>query len=78
MAIRSSILAWEIPWTEGPGRLQSMGPQRITHKLARLHYYFGLQYHLLFSPLHPVEIHIYIYVCIYTLGMWLCIILNVE
>ena len=27
MAIHSSILAWEIPWTEKPGRLQSMGLQ---------------------------------------------------
>ena len=27
MAIHSSILAWEIPWTEEPGRLQSMGLQ---------------------------------------------------
>ena len=27
MATDSSILAWEIPWTEGPGRLQSMGSQ---------------------------------------------------
>ena len=26
MAIHSNILAWEIPWTEEPGRLQSMGP----------------------------------------------------
>ena len=25
----SNILAWKIPWTEGPGRLQSMGPQRV-------------------------------------------------
>ena len=25
MATHSSMLAWEIPWTEGPGRLQSMG-----------------------------------------------------
>ena len=25
MATHSSILAWEIPWTEEPGRLQSMG-----------------------------------------------------
>ena len=29
MAIRSSILAWEIPWTEEPGGLQSMGLQRV-------------------------------------------------
>ena len=28
MATYSSILAWEIPWTEEPGRLQSMGSQR--------------------------------------------------
>ena len=25
----SSILAWELPWTEEPGRLQSTGPQRV-------------------------------------------------
>ena len=31
MAIHSSILAWEIPWTEKPGRLQSMGSQRVGH-----------------------------------------------
>ena len=30
MAIPSSILAWEIPWTEELGRLQSMGSQRPT------------------------------------------------
>jgi len=29
MATFSSILAWEIPWTEKPGRLQSMGLQRV-------------------------------------------------
>ena len=31
MASYSSILAWEIPWTEEPGRLQSMGSQRVGH-----------------------------------------------
>ena len=31
MATRSSILAWKIPWTEDPGGLQSMGPQRVGH-----------------------------------------------
>ena len=29
-----SILAWEIPWTEEPGRLQSMRSQRLGHNLA--------------------------------------------
>ena len=31
MATHSSILAWNIPWTEKPGRLQSMGSQRVGH-----------------------------------------------
>ena len=31
MAARSSILAWRIPWTEEPGRLQSIGLQRVEH-----------------------------------------------
>ena len=30
MATRSGILAWEIPWTEEPGRLQSVGSQSQT------------------------------------------------
>ena len=34
MAIHSSILAWKIPWTEEPGRLQSMGSQRVEHDWA--------------------------------------------
>ena len=33
MATHSSILAWEIPWTEEPGRLQSMELQRVIHNL---------------------------------------------
>ena len=31
VAIHSSILAWSIPWTEEPGRLLSMGLQRVKH-----------------------------------------------
>ena len=31
MEIHSSILAWKIPWIEEPGRLQSMGSQRVGH-----------------------------------------------
>ena len=34
MATHSSILAWRIPWTEEPGRLQSMGLQRVGHDWA--------------------------------------------
>ena len=31
MATHSSVLAWKIPWTEEPGRLHSMGSQRVGH-----------------------------------------------
>ena len=31
MATHSSILVWKIPWMEEPGRLQSMGLQRVGH-----------------------------------------------
>ena len=31
MAPNSSILAWKIPWTEEPGRLQTMGSRRVGH-----------------------------------------------
>ena len=36
MAAHSSIPAWKIPGTEEPGRLQSMGSQRIRHDLATI------------------------------------------
>ena len=31
MAIHSRTIAWKIPWMEAPGRLQSMGSQRVGH-----------------------------------------------
>ena len=34
MATHCSILAWEIPWTEKPGRVQSLGLQRVRHNSA--------------------------------------------
>ena len=37
MATHVSILAWRIPWTEEPGRLQSMGSQRVGHALVTMH-----------------------------------------
>ena len=36
-APHSSVLAWELPWTEEPGRLQSTGLQRIGHDWATKH-----------------------------------------
>ena len=43
MATHSNILAWEIPWTEDPGGLQSMGLQRVGHSLAAEHVHTLLQ-----------------------------------
>ena len=39
MATQCSILAWRIPWTEEPGRLQSMGSQRVGHNWATFTYF---------------------------------------
>ena len=39
MATHSSTLAWEIPWMEEPGRLQSMGSRRV-RQTERLHFHF--------------------------------------
>ena len=46
MATHSSILTWEIPWTEELGRLQPTGSQRVGHNysdLARTHVSFASQ-----------------------------------
>ena len=37
MATQSNILAWEIPWTEEPGKIQSMVSQRVGHDLVTKH-----------------------------------------
>ena len=42
MVPHSSILAWKIPWTEEPGRLQSMGVSKSRTRLKRLHFHFSL------------------------------------
>ena len=45
MAIHSSTIAWKIPWTEEPGRLQSMGLQRVG---SLLHLIINLKYSYLY------------------------------
>ena len=42
IATHSSILAWEIPWTEEPGGLQSTGSQRVRHDITIKQQYFML------------------------------------
>ena len=54
MATHSSILSWEIPWTEDPGRLQSMGLQRVEHDL-------GTKQRMLLIPPFP---HLFNELCI--------------
>ena len=41
MTTHSSILAWKIPWIEEPGRLQSMGSQRVRHDWVTEHAHIG-------------------------------------
>ena len=45
MANHSSIFAWRIPWTEKPGRLQSMGSQRVRHDWATNAFMFTFKPH---------------------------------
>ena len=47
MAPRSSTVAWKIPWTEDPGRLQSMGSQRVEHNWAISLHFTGDEYNCL-------------------------------
>ena len=50
MAAHSSTLAWKIPWTEEPGRLQSMGSLRVGHDWAT-----SLSLSLTQTHVHPVS-----------------------
>ena len=45
MATYSSILAWKITWVEEPGRLQSMGLERVGHESANEHAHACLDFH---------------------------------
>ena len=47
MTTYSSILAWEIPWTEEPGGLQSVGSQRVSYDLATIHQHQYCDYDIL-------------------------------
>ena len=43
MAPHSSMLAWQIPWTEKPGRLQSMGSLRVGHDFTFTFHFHALE-----------------------------------
>ena len=50
MATHSSILAYKIPWTEEPDRLQSMGSQKVRHEGAT-----SLTYYVYSCSINPTE-----------------------
>ena len=53
MATHSSILTWRIPWTEEPGGLQSMGPQRVGHTEVTSHAHTPHPYPACQPSAHP-------------------------
>ena len=55
MATHSSILAWKIPWTEKPGRLQSIGLQSFGHNWSNLAHMHSNQC----KVIHKYTIHVY-------------------
>ena len=54
MATHSSIVAWIIPWTEEPGKLQSMGSQRIRHDWATNTFTLNIFVQLLFNQIKEI------------------------
>ena len=67
MAAHPSILAWRIPWTEEPGRLQSMGLQRIGQDWAALTFTF--------SDYYKVD-HVFIYVLVSHVTSVYCVFMS--
>ena len=57
MAVHSSTLAWKIPWTEEPVRLQSMGSQRVGHDWATSLYFTFMSIELMMPSIHLILCH---------------------
>ena len=75
MATLSNILAWKIPWTKEPGRLQSMGLQRVRHDWSDLActdlkifscYFKGIFNIQIFSPLFDLFLAPYLMMCLFS------------
>ena len=74
-ATHSSILAWRIPWTEEPGRLQSMGSQRVGHNWVT--FTFTFSYYLVRTPSARVAWVVVVgFVCAQVISLSLHFILN--
>ena len=68
MATHSRILAWKIPWMQEPGRLQSMGLQRVRHNWATSFHFMSIMY-----KAHKIN---KLLLWIVALGMLVCHLLN--
>ena len=69
MATHSCILAWKIPWTEEPSRLQSKGSKRVAHDGAHVHTHTTTHIFIYIYTHTYLHLYIYIhymYVCVYT------------
>ena len=72
VATHSSILAWKIPWTEVPVRLQSMGLQRVRPSLVTEHARFRchLFHGIFFLLFHHCPIYIFIACCLVSICLF--------
>ena len=78
MEIHSSTIAWKIPWTEEPGRLQSMGSRRVGHNWLHSSWCF-LFFNLLTWSITLIDLHILKNSCIPRINpiwSWCRILLN--
>ena len=75
MAIPFSILAWRIPWTEGPGGLPFMESQTVGHDWATSTFLFpSLQRNSLPLAVPPHTLHLYPgQPLIYFVSLWICL-----
>ena len=75
MATHSSTLAWRIPWTEEPGRLQSTGSQRVGTQLSDLTFtftfpLFSARMSIVIFPVYSTPLYVaYIGLCSQVLGL---------
>ena len=56
----STIVAWKIPWTESPGRLQSMGSQRVGHGWATEHMSACMSTYRIYTHIYNMYTHAYV------------------
>ena len=68
MATHSSMHAWEIPWTEEPGELQSMGSQKVGHDLAIKQQVIKVLSYLFVLIIRGLEIQRTVSICIFKIS----------